>query len=239
MNISVFIFISIMALAFGYAVSNTQNFNFWKLLFFVLFLLPIIVIFGMGRYHAIVVLISFMIGFVLPYAHSLKFIGNGLSDFINAMRYKDAYDDIKRKEAEVDELRRKYEQAKNAENQQKQSQEYEKRKQQSQDYRKQQEQQKKQKSQSERKEKSNKSTDSSQQNSDDYIKSRYLEILGLDSNKTYSYADIKKAYRRQSMKWHPDKHYGKGEKVKKEMNEKLKEIKKAYEWLALNNNISN
>jgi hypothetical protein len=97
-------------------VSNTQNFNFWKLLFFALFLLPIIVIFGMGKYHAIVVLISFMLGFLLPYADSLNFIGNGLSDFINAVRYKDAYDDIRRKEAEVDELRRKYEQARNAEN---------------------------------------------------------------------------------------------------------------------------
>jgi preprotein translocase subunit SecF len=231
MNISVFIFISIMALAFGYAVSNTQNFNFWKLLFFALFLLPIIVIFGMGKYHAIVVLISFATGFLLPYAHSLKFIGNGLSDFINAVRYKDAYDDIKRKEAEVDDLRKKYEQAKNAENQQKQSQEYERRKQQSQDYRKQQEQQKKQKSQSERKEKSNKSTDSSQQNSNDYIKSRYLEILGLDPNKTYSQKEIKTAHRRQCMKYHPDRHQT---KVKKEMDEKTKLINKAYEWLALN-----
>lgn len=234
MDISVFIFISIMALAFGYAVSNTQNFNFWKLLFFALFLLPIIVIFGMGKYHAIVVLISFMIGFVLPYAHSLKFIGNGLSDFINAIRYKDAYDDIKRKEAEVDELRRKYEQAKNAENQQKQSQEYEKRKQQSQDYRKKQEQQKQQsekKGKSENKEQSSKSSGSSQQYSSNSTKSRYLEILGLDSNKTYSQKEIKTAHRRQCMKYHPDRHQT---KVKKEMDEKTKLINKAYEWLALN-----
>ena len=193
----------------------------------------------MGKYHAIVVLISFMLGFLLPYADSLNFISNGLSDFINAIRYRDAYDDIRRKEAEVDELRRKYEQAKNAENQQKQSQEYERRKQQSQDYRKQKEQQKQQsekKGKSENKEQSSKSSGSSQQNSDDYIKSRYLEILGLDPNKTHNYADIKKAYRRQSMKFHPDRHQTKGKEKVKEMNERFKGIKRAFDWLALNSN---
>ncbi len=236
---SVFIFISVMALALGYAVSNTQSFNFWKLLFFVLFLLPVILIFGMGKYHAIVVLVFFAIGFLLPYADSLSFIGNGLSDFINAIRYRDAYEDIKRKEAEVEELRKKYEQARNSENEQERSQEYERRKQQSQDYRKQQEQQKKQENQSKKKEKSSKSSGSKQQNSTEYIKSRYLEILGLDPNKTYSQKEIKTAHRRQCMKYHPDRHQGKGEKIKKEMEERTKVINKAYEWLALNNNISN
>lgn len=51
------------------------------------------------------------------------------------------------------------------------------------------------------------------------------EILGV--KKDASEADIKKAYRRLAMEWHPDKH--KGDKT---AEEKFKEINKAYETLS-------
>jgi len=58
-----------------------------------------------------------------------------------------------------------------------------------------------------------------------YMARDYYEILGLkkDANET----DVKKAYRRLAMEWHPDKH--KGDKT---AEEKFKEINRAYETLS-------
>lgn len=53
----------------------------------------------------------------------------------------------------------------------------------------------------------------------------YYEILGIQ--KGASEADVKRAYRKQAMEWHPDKH--KGDKA---AEEKFKEINKAYETLS-------
>lgn len=53
----------------------------------------------------------------------------------------------------------------------------------------------------------------------------YYEILGI--GKGASEADVKRAYRKQAMEWHPDKH--KGDKA---AEEKFKEINKAYETLS-------
>jgi DnaJ-class molecular chaperone len=36
------------------------------------------------------------------------------------------------------------------------------------------------------------------------------------------------------MKFHPDRHQAKGKEKVKEMNERFKSIKKAFDWLALN-----
>ena len=52
----------------------------------------------------------------------------------------------------------------------------------------------------------------------------YYEILGVD--KSASAADIKKAYRRLAMKYHPDRNNG-----DKEAEAKFKEIGEAYEVL--------
>ena len=231
LDIPAFIFLSVVLIGFGYVAGNAKNFNIWKLLLLGLFLLPFISGFNLSKPHLLTMLGAFLVGYFLPYAHTLNFIGEGLSDLINAVRYKSAYEDIRRKEEEVEELRRKYEQARKTENQQKQKQEYERRKQQSEDYRK---QQKQEQNKSKGQEKSSKSNSSNRQYSSSSTKSRYLEILNLDPNKTYSYADIKKAYRRQAAKYHPDKHHTKGKETVKEMNEKFKGIKEAYEWLALN-----
>jgi len=55
----------------------------------------------------------------------------------------------------------------------------------------------------------------------------YYEVLGLE--RSASDEDIKKAYRRLAMKFHPDRNTGDGQK---EAEEKFKEVKEAYETLS-------
>jgi len=57
----------------------------------------------------------------------------------------------------------------------------------------------------------------------------YYEILGV--TKKCSDEDIKKAYRKLAMKWHPDKHVHDSEKDKAFAEETFKEINRAYEIL--------
>ena len=54
----------------------------------------------------------------------------------------------------------------------------------------------------------------------------YYEILGVPKNATED--DIKKAYRKLAMKYHPDRNQGDGAKA---AEEKFKEAKEAYEML--------
>lgn len=54
----------------------------------------------------------------------------------------------------------------------------------------------------------------------------YYNILGV--SKDASDDDIKKAFRKLSLKWHPDKHANDSEAKKKEAEEKFKEIAEAY-----------
>src|SRR5678815_2370579 len=59
----------------------------------------------------------------------------------------------------------------------------------------------------------------------------YYDVLGVA--KDASDEDIKKAYRKQAMKHHPDRNHGKGdEKSSKASEEKFKEAKEAYEMLS-------
>lgn len=58
----------------------------------------------------------------------------------------------------------------------------------------------------------------------------YYDILGVD--KKASADEIKKAFRKLSLKWHPDKHVNDSEKDKKAAEEKFKEIVEAYEVLS-------
>lgn len=55
-------------------------------------------------------------------------------------------------------------------------------------------------------------------------------ILGVDKNATEQ--EIKKAYRKQSLLYHPDRHMNDNEKDKKEAEEKFKEISEAYSVLS-------
>jgi len=57
---------------------------------------------------------------------------------------------------------------------------------------------------------------------------RHYATLGL--NKGASMEEIKKAYRKLSMKYHPDKVRHLGEEFQKIAEEKMKEINGAYEY---------
>ena len=58
----------------------------------------------------------------------------------------------------------------------------------------------------------------------------YYEVLGVDKNA--SDEEIKKNFRRLSLKFHPDKQVGKSEAEQKEAEEKFKELAEAYEVLS-------
>ena len=58
----------------------------------------------------------------------------------------------------------------------------------------------------------------------------YYEVLGVA--KDASEADIKKAYRKAAMKYHPDKFSNASEKEKKDAEEKFKEVNEAYQVIS-------
>ena len=58
----------------------------------------------------------------------------------------------------------------------------------------------------------------------------YYEVLGVDKNA--SAADIKKAYRKIAIKYHPDRQGDKSDAEKKEAEEKFKEAAEAYAVLS-------
>ena len=58
----------------------------------------------------------------------------------------------------------------------------------------------------------------------------YYDILGIDRNATEN--DIKKAFKKLSLKYHPDRHANDSEEEKKEAEEKFKEINEAYSILS-------
>ena len=61
---------------------------------------------------------------------------------------------------------------------------------------------------------------------------KYYKILGIDKSATDE--EIKKAYKKSAVKWHPDKWGNKSDQEKANAEEKFKEIGKAYEILGDN-----
>src|SRR4051794_31109881 len=57
-------------------------------------------------------------------------------------------------------------------------------------------------------------------------KKKYYDILGVSEDA--SETEIKKAYRKLALKWHPDRWVGKPESEKKVAEEKFKEINEAH-----------
>ncbi len=229
-DFSVFIFISVILVAVGYAVGNTRSFSLWKLFLVLACMIPFVIEFNIGRGHLIFMFVSFMTGLLLPYAHLLEGFSESISDAINAIRYKDAYEHIRRKEAEVEELRRKYSQDQRENMHEERNREEAKRKEQSNQYRQQNREKKEEES------KQNKSTGSDQKKQSsgrESKKDKYLKILGLDPNRNYSYSEIKKAYQRKASKVHPDRYQNKDKRIWEEMNELFKLVNEAYEWLGI------
>lgn len=62
------------------------------------------------------------------------------------------------------------------------------------------------------------------------MEKNYYDILGV--NKDASTADIRKAFKKLSVKYHPDKHINDSDEDKKKAEEKFKEINEAYETLS-------
>uniref|UniRef100_A0A7S1WB97 J domain-containing protein n=1 Tax=Alexandrium catenella TaxID=2925 RepID=A0A7S1WB97_ALECA len=58
----------------------------------------------------------------------------------------------------------------------------------------------------------------------------YYAILGIGRGANAD--DIKKAYRKQALKWHPDRHPGKTEAERKEVEKKFKDVAEAYDVLS-------
>lgn len=58
----------------------------------------------------------------------------------------------------------------------------------------------------------------------------YYEVLGVEKNATPE--QIKKAYRKTALQWHPDKFANEGEDKKKEAEERFKEAAEAYDVLS-------
>lgn len=62
------------------------------------------------------------------------------------------------------------------------------------------------------------------------MKKNYYDILGLSKSATE--ADIKKAFKKLSLKYHPDRHANDSEEEKKNSEDKFKEINEAYSVLS-------
>ena len=62
------------------------------------------------------------------------------------------------------------------------------------------------------------------------MKKDYYKILNV--NKTFSEDELKKAYKKACLKYHPDRLAGKSDKEKAEAEEKFKDVQEAYECLS-------
>ncbi|CAC9624078.1 hypothetical protein [uncultured Gammaproteobacteria bacterium] len=240
LNYSIVVFISILMIFFGYIIGNTRKFNIFSIAFIGLLVLMFMKQFNYSQTHLIIIAVAFAFGYFLPHLHVLSFIGDSLSDFINGIRYRDNYRNIKlaqerlqEQAEELEKLRQAFEKAKQA---------YEEAE------RVYNEHNNKQKANSEKSntgnqskqqgnkkpsngQKSNSSSYQRQSSGSDDLRIYYLNLLGLDPNKKYTLKELKKSYKRMHMKYHPDRNQDKSIEELRELNRKMVEFQKAFEWL--------
>lgn len=298
MTLSSVIFVGVMLFAFGFAVGNARKLDAGKIIVLMIVLAMIISQFAKNDSYTAVMMVGFVAGFLLPYLPDMGGIGERLSEIINQVRYRDAYEDIKRKEEEVEALREELQRERQRQNAEKTRERRERQRAEGETQREQAQQSKKgsrneksrdrtgrqrassnprvEKTEEPRKKRSDKQQSAkgtgagqqqqrkrSQQNQNNQssrdnqqrqsqsrtngqnssqatakkptgIRARHLETLGLDPSGEHTYAEIKKAYRRMAVKYHPDKHQTKSQQVIDEMTERFKAVQLAYQWLAAN-----
>lgn len=227
--------LAVPMVAFGYIASNTRQLDFWKMALIAFLAISFFNAFENSKLLLGTVGFSFLLGYALPYARGLEGFSDALSNLINSVRYRDAYEEIKRKEEEVENLRRMYERQRSQSNYEQERARQERRRQ-SENFR--QQNQKQSSSGNDKKSQSSGSSSSSKPKGStaNPTKRKHLQTLGLDPDKEYSFAEIKKAYRRMGSKWHPDKFATKADTVIDEAKERFQEIGGAFEWLSMTRN---
>lgn len=181
----------------------TRNIGFWKLIFLVYFgayLLamlasadPLIVwgfIFGILANH------SYLYARVFSWARNL-------GDVVFALRYRRAFEDIRRREAELEERERRFQQDSRAQARaQGESAQQRQWKEQAQARRGQQSGTSGGSTGARQEQTSRPSSSGS--STRDGLKTQYLRTMGLDPNRNYSKDELKRAYRRRAKEVHPD-----------------------------------
>ena len=117
-------------MAFGYITGNTRQLNALKLGILAVVIWLFVSQFNHSKAHFLVMLGLFLMGFLLPHAHLMEGFGRSLSNAINAIRYRSAYDELKRKEAELEAMRQQFASAQAQQRQQEAQAQWQKRRQQ-------------------------------------------------------------------------------------------------------------
>ncbi len=235
-------FLVSILMGLGYVVATAERLNFWKVLLLLLVLVPFITTFNSSKAHLYTMIGAFLFGLLFPrlrgYGFSLSFLRVNIAKLWQGLKPK-PQENSRQDQFNQEKKRQQREWA------------YQKRKRESEQFRRSQAEKNKQKQSKQHsdkrekidKEKSQQSQQEqyNEQDNTDFddrlrqiIRASYLEILGLSADGVYSQDDIKKAYRKQANKYHPDRHQGKDEATIQAMSDKFAEVKRAYEWLFAN-----
>jgi hypothetical protein len=200
----------------------TRNIGFWKLIFLVYFGAYLLAM--LANADPLIVW-GFILGILANHSYLYARVfswARNLGDVFFALRYRRAFEDIRRREQELEERERQFQalaraqaRAQGESAQQKQW---------------------KEQAQARRGQQSGTSSGStgtrqehtSQPNSSgsstrDGLKAQYLRTMGLDPQKSHSKDDLKRAYRRRAKETHPDLGGS---------SDAFRDVSSAYEWLA-------
>ena len=248
---STYVFIAVIMSGVGYMASHTRNFNIWKMGLIAFIAAPIVMNLEDSETAIWVAVISFFAGFMLPHAHILDGFFRAGSEAINGIRYRDdrrniesqkeelkrKEEELRRREDELERLRREYEEAMNRARGSRHSNSDNRSKQESGSGRKQDKQQNYDQKDSREGAGAgagaNKSS-TSQERKENPQRTKHLETLGLDPNKNYSATEITRWFKNLATKYHPDKHQNESEEEIRKLNDKLRGLIVAYNWLKQN-----